>query len=114
MLTSRDDVCVHHPITNAPSRPLTPAPTTTVAGPGVIGHHPILHAGGSPFSYCSLTHVDISSYNGLPASLIGESNWMEGYFTFEEHVDDPSRSQPMRTVRANVPRFHLAFPDVLL
>jgi len=39
---------------------------------------------------------------------------MEGYFTFEEHVDDPSRSQPMRTVRANVPRFHLAFPDVLL
>ena len=39
---------------------------------------------------------------------------MEGYFTFEEHVDDPSQSQPMRTVRANVPRFHLAFPDVLL
>jgi len=38
---------------------------------------------------------------------------MEGYFTFEEQLDDAS-SKPRRTVRAAVPRFHLAFPDVLL
>ena len=90
------------------------APRSSRAGPGVVGHRPILQAGKSAFSYCSLTHVDIQPRQS--ASQVGELNWMEGYFTFEEvdvGVASP-KSKPKRVVRATVPRFHLRFPDVIL
>jgi uncharacterized protein affecting Mg2+/Co2+ transport len=76
----------------------------------VIGEYPILLAGGEAYEYCSYASIDTSIYVDQEAKLIGEQNYMEGYFRYQEICEGANG----RRIRVTIPRFYLEFPDVIL
>ena len=70
-----------------------------VRGEAVVGQYPLLHAGGTDFTYQSCTHQREAQGS------------MEGAFTFiENSIENPGPRQ----IKAICPRFNLEMPNVVL